>query len=266
MTRFPHMERSDPRFEFDNLRFMTVRSPAMNCRGDITLYVPPGCDSEQNLPVYMLLHGVYGSHWAWAMNGGAHRTANRLIQNGEVKPMVLAMPSDGLWADGSGYLPLQHANYERWIIEDVRDAITEGLSSVGDQSKWCIAGLSMGGYGALRLGAKYPDRFSAISAHSAITHFNQLPKFVDDPLHTYGPQDENDVDAAYWIMKNKETLPPLRFDCGNDDCLIEENRTLHEQLNAHGVPHEYAEFEGGHSWDYWATHIEDTFRFFDSAV
>ncbi len=236
----------------------------MNGRGDITIFVPPGCENERDLPVHMLLHGVYGSHWAWAMNGGAHQTANRLIQQGEIKPMILAMPSDGLWADGSGYLPLHHANYERWIVEDVRDAVVEGLPSAGDESKWCIAGLSMGGYGALRLGAKYPHLFTAISGHSSITHYNQLPKFVDDSIELYEPQDENDVDAAHWMIQNKDLLPPLRFDCGKDDLLIEENRILHRRLDQHGIGHDYSEFEGGHTWDYWALHIEDTFRFFDS--
>lgn len=266
MTRFPHLELSDPRFEFDNLRFMTIRSPALGGRGDITIFVPPGVNNARDLPVCVLLHGVYGSHWAWAMNGGAHRTAQRLIQSGDIAPMVLAMPSDGLWADGSGYVPHAQANYEQWIIDDVRDAVAEGIPAVGKHSKWFIAGLSMGGYGALRLGAKYPNVFSGISGHSSITHFDQLPKFVDDSLALYGPQDQHDVDVAHWMIEHKGQLPPLRFDCGKDDLLIEENRALHSQLTEHRIPHTYEEFDGGHTWDYWALHIEDTLRFFGACV
>ena len=266
MTRFPRMEISDAQYEFDNLRFMTIRSPALGRRGDITIFVPPGVEEVRDLPVCILLHGVYGSHWAWAMSGGAHRTANRLIRNGDIAPMALAMPSDGLWADGSGYVPHAQANYEQWIIDDVRDAVVESTPAIGAKSKWFIAGLSMGGYGALRLGAKYPDVFSGISGHSSITHFDQLPRFVDDPLTSYGPQNESDVDPAHWMVENKSSLPPLRFDCGTEDPLIEENRAFHTRLADHKIPHTYEEFDGGHTWDYWALHIEDTLRFFDASV
>jgi S-formylglutathione hydrolase FrmB len=264
MSRFSHWGISVPEFEPDSLRFITVRSPALNARGDITLFLPPGCENEQNLPVSILMHGVHGSHWNWAFKGGAHRTAQRLIESGELRPMVLAMPSDGLWADGSGYLQLPWANYESWIIEDVRDVVTEAVPSVGPDSTWFIAGLSMGGYGAFRLGAKHPEQFAGISGHSSITHFDQLPKFVSDPLDIYGPQDKHEIDVAHWMIKNKDTLPPLRFDCGKDDVLIEENRELHKRLTEHDVPHTYTEFNGEHTWDYWAAHIEDTLRFFGS--
>lgn len=264
MTRFPHMELSDPKNEFDHLRFMTVRSPALNGRVDTTLFVPPGCDACRDLPVVTLLHGVYGSHWGWAFSGGAHRTALRLIQSGAIKPMILAMPSDGLFADGSAYLATQNANYEQWIIDDLRDAVTEALPAVGPGSKWYIAGLSMGGYGALRLGAKHPEKFQGISGHSSITHLEQLPQFVDDPLEIYGPQERSDVDAAYWLETNRAKLPPVRFDCGKEDVLIEANRALHQRLDAAGIPHIYEEFDGAHTWDYWQRHLEDTLRFFDT--
>jgi len=64
-----------------------------------------------------------------------------------------------------------------------------------------------------------------------------------------------------WIKYNASRLPPLRFDCGVDDPLIEVNRSLHRELEAAGIPHEYKEFPGGHSWDYWILHLRDTLRF-----
>ena len=70
----------------------------------MSLFIPPGIDGKDNVPLVMLLHGVYGSHWAWSRKGGAHHTAARLIEQGQIPPMVLAMPSDGLWGDGSGYI------------------------------------------------------------------------------------------------------------------------------------------------------------------
>jgi S-formylglutathione hydrolase FrmB len=54
----------------------------------------------------------------------------------------------------------------------------------------------------------------------------------------------------------------LTIDCGRDDAFIGSNRTLHERLLALGVPHDYAERAGGHTWDYWAQAIRYQMRFF----
>jgi len=86
---------------------MTVVAPALGPdgeggRGDVTYWTPRGCDAATDLPVVVLLHGVYGSHWAWANKAGAHVTAQRLIDAGEIGPCVLAMPSDGRVGEGSG--------------------------------------------------------------------------------------------------------------------------------------------------------------------
>ena len=102
-SNFRTIEISEPRFELEGLRWVTVKSSALRHRADLTLFVPPEAASRANVPLVILLHGVYGSHWAWALKGGAHRAAARLIQAREIPPMVLAMPSDGLWGDGSGY-------------------------------------------------------------------------------------------------------------------------------------------------------------------
>ena len=142
MRRHRTVEISDPLPE--GLRLLTFKSPALGGRGDVMLFVPPGSKGEVNLPLVLLLHGVYGSHWAWALKGGAHRTALDLIGQNLISPVVIAMPSDGLWGDGTGYLPHGDADYESWIVEDVVGCVTELLPCLGGQSKLFIAGLSMG--------------------------------------------------------------------------------------------------------------------------
>ena len=87
MSVFRTVRVSDPRFEHDGLRIATVKSPALKGRGDISLFVPSSC--PENIPIVLLLHGVYGSHWSWALGGGAHQTAARLIESGEIQPVVL---------------------------------------------------------------------------------------------------------------------------------------------------------------------------------
>ena len=76
-SAFRTVELSDPDIPGEGLRFATVKSRALGQRADVTLYATPGADVATDLPIVTLLHGVYGSHWAWALKGGAHRTAAR---------------------------------------------------------------------------------------------------------------------------------------------------------------------------------------------
>ncbi len=119
MSNFFTTRISDPEFECDGLRCITVKSNALRRRADISLYVPAQLPVDSPLDMVILLHGVYGSHWAWSMTGGVHKTARRLIEQGKMRPMVLVMPSDGLFGDGSGYLKHQTEDYEKWIVADV---------------------------------------------------------------------------------------------------------------------------------------------------
>src|SRR5579872_4096578 len=141
---FRTVEISEPRFEADGLRWITVKSRAVGHRADITLFVPKESAGLTDVPLVILLHGVYGSHWAWTLKGGTHRTTQCLIDAGEIPPMVLAMPSDGLWGDGSGYLRQPGADYERWIVEDVPLAARGAVPALSEKSPLFINGLSMG--------------------------------------------------------------------------------------------------------------------------
>ncbi|MEO6188400.1 MAG: hypothetical protein ABIO82_02545, partial [Ginsengibacter sp.] len=104
MSKFRTIEISDPRFENNHLRFVTVKTPNLKGRGDICVFVPPSIKTELDTPVVILLHGVYGSAWSWPVSTGVHLQAMRMIERDEIPPMVIAMPSDGLWGDGSAYL------------------------------------------------------------------------------------------------------------------------------------------------------------------
>lgn len=256
MTQFFTTEIS----HFQGLDFITVKSNALKKRADLTVFTPQ--NTEEALPIVILLHGVYGSHWAWTMKGNVHKTAQKLIEEGKIKPMILVMPSDGLYGDGSGYVPHKTADYEKWIIEDVIQVVKEQFVQATDNSPIFITGLSMGGFGALRLGAKYPSVFKAFSGLSSITHFDQIGEFVADFKQLQEDALEQDG-VLEWILKNKNVLPPFRFDCGSEDILIEYNRKLHAELKKQGIPHVYQEFSGGHSWDYWTEHIAETLLFFN---
>ena len=265
-TSFASVELSDPRFERDGLRVITVRSGALGRRADVCFWAPPIGTCSTTLPLVILLHGTGGSAWSWPLTGGAHLTASRLIESGEIAPVALAMPSDGLWGLGSGYVPHADADYERWIVEEVPAAAALADDRVTAASPLTIAGLSMGGFGALRLGAKYPDRFRGISAHSAVTTLGRLAEATGDRLDGLPGFGQPDGAALHWLEVNAERLPPLRFDCGTDDHLLPGNRALHAALDARGIEHQYEEFAGAHDWLYWRLHLADSLRFLDGAA
>lgn len=260
-TPFRTIKVSDPRFETEDLRDITVKSALLGMRADLTVHVPAAARQKSNVPVVILLHGVYGSHWAWARLAGAHRIAAKLHTDGVLPPCVLVMPSDGLWGDGSGYLPHRTQDFERWIVDEVPAAAREAAPCIGPQSRWAIAGLSMGGFGALRLAAKYPERFVAAAGMSSITQFEEMKLFVEERLGSFTALAE-DHSVADTMLRHRSRLPKLRFDCGVDDPLIAGNRALHATLRDAGIAHEYREFPGAHSWDYWIARLPEVLTFF----
>ncbi|MDB5088147.1 MAG: xynZ 2 [Mucilaginibacter sp.] len=262
MPRFKTLEISNPSFESNNLRFITVKTPNLKGRGDICVYVPPGTVSSDTLPVVILLHGVYGSAWSWPYSSGVHLKTQELIESGELPPMIIAMPSDGMWGDGSAFLPIDDYNFEKWIAEDVPDALAECIKGVNKQSPLFISGMSMGGFGALRIGAKYGNKFRAISGHSSITSLPQIKFFAGESLKRYSQDNIKDEDVFETFLHYRTQLPPVRFDCGTNDLLINYNRSLHKKMDKEGMLHLYEENPGGHEWTYWAKHIIQSLKFF----
>jgi len=264
-ARFRTIERSNPAIAMDGLAFATVKSRALGRRADVALYVPPAAQDAVDLPIVVLLHGVYGSHWAWALKGRAHLTAARLIDAGALPPVALLMPSDGLWGDGSGYVAHTDDDAERWIIDEVPALACELVEQCSARSPLLLAGLSMGGFGALRLAGKHPQRLAAAAALSAVTEAAQLDALIEESRDGWSdaPADHSVLAA---LAGAAGTLPPLRIDCGLDDSLLDPNRALHQALQRAGIAHHYAEAPGGHDWSYWSATLDDTLRFFGQVL
>jgi enterochelin esterase-like enzyme len=262
---FRTLESSDPSIALDGLRFATVKSKALGRRADVTLFVPPAARGVADVPIVVLLHGVYGSHWAWALKGAAHLTTARLIDEGTLPPVALLMPSDGLWGDGAGYVAHTDEDSERWIIDDVPALAREVIDGCTSRSPLLLAGLSMGGFGALRLAGKYPRRLTAAAALSAVTRAGQFDALIEERRDGWSaaPADRSVLAA---LAGAADTLPPLRIDCGLDDPYLESNRELHAALQRAGIAHHYAESAGGHDWRYWTTTLESTLRFFGDVL
>ncbi|MDH3704705.1 MAG: alpha/beta hydrolase-fold protein [Acidimicrobiia bacterium] len=266
VTRFRTVRSSDPTHLAPGLRFLTIQSPALAGRGDVAVHLTPHVDVPVDVPVVIMLHGVYGSFWNWPLAGGAHLTLDRLVHAGRMQPMVLVTPSDGLRGEGTAYLPHPDADYEAWIMDDVVDAVTEFIAPVTTDSPLLLGGNSMGAFGAARLGTRHSSRVAGIAMHSAITHLDQLAQFTVGDIGTDAGIDGADRDLVRHFAATGDATPPVFIDCGRDDFLAKANDELHRTLEHLGIRHQYEIFDGAHDWDAWSTRIQHSLLFFESVL
>ncbi|HWV24803.1 MAG TPA: alpha/beta hydrolase family protein [Thermomicrobiales bacterium] len=201
---------------------------------------------EGPFPVLFMLHGLSDNHNAWLEQ-------SNLVRHVAGMPLVVILPNGGTsvylnWTD-SGHVGRQ--NYEDLIMADISMHVRRHFHVT--DGPWAIGGLSMGGYGAMRLGLKYADRFASIWSHSSVFLLDedQLDRsMLKEP-------DEVDIFAIADRVKASGNAPVISFDCGRDDRLVDDNRAFHEHLQAIGLAHRYEEHEGGHTWDYWDDHVRE---------
>jgi len=244
------------------LGFFSARSGQLKQRVDTAYFIPPELEGAQNAPVIILLHGVYGGPWSWFLQGRVHQTMRQLIDQKKCLPAVIVCPSDGAWGDGSGYVAHHGKDFEKWIGEELIEILQAEFSCLGSQSPFYISGLSMGGFGALRLGLRYPI-FQAISAHSSITSLEEMTLFTQDEWQS---TIEKISEPSIKSLIPSSILKPIRFDCGRDDDLLAGNESLHEYLVDSQYPHQFQILEGGHTWAYWQENVARSFQFFSEQL
>lgn len=244
----------------------TIFSPSNRRRLEHWVWVPPDLPAGTTVPLLVLIHGVYDSASCWWDKGTAHGTAARLVASGEVPPFVLLMAGDTGHEQGSGYCDWVDGSCaaETYLVDELLPWADANLPVAG-QPRW-ISGLSMGGYGSLLLALRHPGAFAAATSLSGFFDPRRMFKFVPDAAaRMWGDGDGDGIDAhdVRLLIQDADRRAGLRiaFDCGVDDDLIDQNRTLHAQLVESGVDHGYLEHPGGHEWAYWSTHVADHMRF-----
>lgn len=255
------LELSDARFSPPGWRYASALSPHLKGRGDVLFWAPP--KARGPLPLLILLHGAWSSHWAWALKGGAIAQAQRLIRQGRIRPLALALPTDGNSGEGSLYAPRKDGrDAGAWVAEEVPALAARVLPGTRGTRRY-LAGLSMGGFGALRLAAAYPGRFSGVAAHSALINADEVhldPRWGDlKALALRGPRRR----LLPWL-KAAPSLPPLRFDCGRQDAFFKANVRLHADLERAGIAHRFRPLAGGHTWPYWRARLAEDLLYFDA--
>ena len=202
-----------------------------------------------------LLHGMFGNYTDWCANTRVQRWA-------EERNLAVVMPSGDNMYYVNSLLPFN--DYGAFVGEEL-PAIMRSMFPLSEaREDTFIAGLSMGGFGALRNGFKYADTFSRIAAlSSAITVLDPAAppiagdKAVFGDLEAASATDKNHQ-VAYAQLKERvaageAVMPEVYLACGTDDGFIASTRALRDQLVGDGVSLIYDEQPGGHEWDFWSS-------------
>lgn len=209
-------------------------------------------DGDGPYRVVYMLHGLSDDYTIWQRRTSIERYANELG--------IMAVLLNG---DRSFYtdMPNGMGNYEQHILESVR-FIDKTFHTVDSPDARGIGGLSMGGYGSMKLGLKHPEIFGSVAAHSAVL---DVKEFVDDNpdagLHPIFGEKVLPEEDCFALAARTATKPAIYFDCGVDDFLIAQNRRFHEHLLALGIEHQYHEYPGEHTWAYWDEHVVAALQF-----
>jgi putative tributyrin esterase len=256
---------------FNRIRPVTVRSKILGQRRSALVYLPPDyLRSRKRYPILYLLHGGGGSELDWVLRGRVHVTLDRLIRAGCIRPLVVAMPNDGLYAAGTFFTRWYDgtADFEKHFLNEIVPAV-ESQFRIRSGNHRAIAGLSMGGYGALALSLRHPQLFCAAASLSGVTMpansaiLGRWVWRVFGPEKGRGAQWRKQRDPRHLAGRKASRSVALHLNCGTDDFLRQLNRKFHRLLTRIGRPHEYLEFPGGHDWKYWSKHIEEALLFVD---
>jgi len=253
----------------------TIESKILGKPVKYSVYLPSDYDiSNRNYPVLYLLHGFTDNETAWIQFGEVNLSADNAIDKRDAPPMIIIMPDAGL----SWYIDnfSGKVKYEDMFFNEFIPYIEKNYRIRSEKEFRAIAGLSMGGFGALIYSFRHSEMFSSCVAMSAGIWTNteikeKMKSNQYNFLEVYGPMIGDSL-PAYWKMNNilnlartypKEKLESVNYyiDCGDKDNHIEGNCTLHLILKERGINHEFRVREGEHNWSYWRDGIIDGMNF-----
>jgi S-formylglutathione hydrolase FrmB len=204
------------------------------------------------------LSGHY-TNWADKTKLGEYTTKYNFI-------LVMPEGDDGWYTDS---ISKPTDKYESYIIRELIPKIDKTYRTIADRDHRMIAGLSMGGYGSIKFGLKYPEMFSLVGSFSGAldaplrgqTHKNYRASIMsvfgadDAPLRK-----ENDVFTIISSMPadRLKGLPFIYLACGTEDTVnFQLNRDFAGLLIEKKIPHEYREHPGGHTWEFWDDQVRE---------
>lgn len=268
------------RIDCSALKSKILKRPVRYC-----VYVPSGHDATVKLnpshryPILYFLHGL-GDNEQTLFNSGGWTLLDDLRKQGKMGDFLIVAPDGrrGFYvnsADGT-------VRYSDFFLQEFMPYI-EAKYHIRGRADRAISGISMGGYGALRLAFAYPEKFSAVSAQSAAL-ITESPKQLDmaarsgvSLIAVLGPVFGTPIDVGHWkenspfvlAKKNEVALRKMAiyFNCGQDDNYGFEKgaAVLDGDLTKEHVKHEYHLYPGDHSITYFLSHFAEVMEFHSRA-
>jgi S-formylglutathione hydrolase FrmB len=236
----------------------SLYTPSLGVTRTFGLLTPEFLDPSRLYPVLYLLHGHDGSHRDWFDRTDVERYVDGL-------DIIVVFPD----ADNSWYVNSDEGSggkYEDYLMKDLFRTVENRFRI--DPTKRAIAGLSMGGYGALLYALKYPGRFAFAGSFSGAFVF---PRFIEDTIRqpvgkhlasslkrAFGPERSptrlsNDVYTLF-NAASPDRMPYIYLAAGIQDgfrFFLPGHRFFADSLKAAGMRYEYHETPGRHTWSYW---------------
>lgn len=264
-----------------SLRADTIWAQSLGAHKRLVTYLPPAYarDTTRRFPVLYYLHGFTGNEDDWLRQARLDAVMDSLIARGLPEAIVVMPDGDDGWYTTWHQLPdlaacranaerpepaaaycVPWPHYDDYIARDVVGFVDHNLRTLADGAHRGIAGLSMGGYGAVTLALRYPDVFSAAASHSGVLapalHGRQsVPSVAAFGADTIGWYARGPAHLAQRLVTAGTAVPALFIDAGTSDSFREQNRAFVTTLTALGLSHLYTEPNGGHTWTYWRSQL-----------
>ena len=242
-------------------------SPTLKRTWAYNVYLPSDYQaSKLAYPVLYLLHGRGNDFREWLGEGHIQTTADELIAKGEIPAAIIVMPDGG----NSWYVDRDEL-METALLRDLPAEIETNFRALRTREGRLIGGFSMGGYGALRLVLKYPDRFAAAALLSPAI-YDPVPP-MGSSAREPGVFGARKFDEKLWRRLNyprlwpaylaKKTPVPMYINSGDDDVFAIEVEAvrLYSLIKAQHQPAELRIVDGAHAWPVWESTIGDAMKY-----
>jgi putative tributyrin esterase len=242
---------------------LNYRSDALNKCVNVNVILP--VDVSKEYKTLYLLHGLGGDETVWMRETSIERYAKEY-------GIAVVMPNvDRSWYTDTAY----GANYFTFVSKELPRVCRSYFKNMSPKREDnFIAGLSMGGYGAMKIALLNTDTFAGVSSLSGT-----LDIILRDPLHPlnykkgifgYDLESYEDIRGTehdlFSLVKNKHaegaTMPKIHLWCGESDQNFDPYNRFSALLTELGIEHLYEHSEGDHSWKWWDKHIRDTLKYF----
>jgi putative tributyrin esterase len=253
-----------------NGRVETVRfqSKLINRTLPYNVILPTDYETSKSTryPVLYLLHGLTGHYSDWIAR------TNVADYAAEYRMIVVMPEGNDSWYTDSATVPTDQ--YESYILKDLIPDVQQRYRTIEARYGRSIAGLSMGGYGAIKFGLKSPFTFvfaASMSGAFGVTRMTEkeLPESWKDSVKLFGAagsetRPNNDLfDILGKLSAGRvASLPYFYFDCGTEDApfIFSQNRDLAALMFEKKIAHEFRELPGDHSWAYWDRQVQEILK------